>query len=44
MFTASEYFEMLLLYGQCDESATVAPQEYAVRFVFPIGYILAEIL
>jgi hypothetical protein len=23
---------MLVLYGQCDESATVAPQEYAVRF------------
>jgi hypothetical protein len=23
---------MLILYGQCDESATVAPQEYAVRF------------
>jgi hypothetical protein len=32
MFTASEYFDMLVLYGQCDESATVAPQEYAVRF------------
>jgi hypothetical protein len=41
MFTASEYFDMLVLYGQCDESATVAPQEYAVRFpnifnIFPI--------
>jgi hypothetical protein len=32
MFTASEYFDMLVLHGQCDESATVAPQEYAVRF------------
>jgi hypothetical protein len=32
MFTSSEYFDMLVLYGQCDESATVAPQEYAVRF------------
>jgi hypothetical protein len=32
MFTASEYFDMLVLYGQCDESATVAIQEYAVRF------------
>jgi hypothetical protein len=32
MFTASEYFDMLVLYGQCDESATGAPQEYAVRF------------
>jgi hypothetical protein len=32
MFTASEYFDMLVLYGQCDESATVAPQEYTVRF------------
>jgi hypothetical protein len=31
MFT-SEYFDMLVLYGQCDESATVAAQEYAVRF------------
>jgi hypothetical protein len=39
MFTASEYFDMLVLYGQCDESATVAPQEYAV-----IENILAEIL
>jgi hypothetical protein len=32
MFTSSEYFDMLVLYGQCDESATVAVQEYAVRF------------
>jgi hypothetical protein len=32
MFTSSEYFDMLVLYGQCDESATVAAQEYAVRF------------
>jgi hypothetical protein len=24
MFTSSEYFDMLVLYGQCDESATVA--------------------
>jgi hypothetical protein len=32
MFTASEYFDMLVLYGQCDESATFAPQEYAARF------------
>jgi hypothetical protein len=32
MFTASEYFDMLVLYGQCDESATVAAQEYAVPF------------
>jgi hypothetical protein len=31
MFTSSEYFDMLVLYGQCDKSATVA-QEYAVRF------------
>jgi hypothetical protein len=23
MFTSSEYFDMLVLYGQCDESATV---------------------
>jgi hypothetical protein len=30
MFTSSEYFHTLVLYGQCDESATVA--EYAVRF------------
>jgi hypothetical protein len=33
MFTSSEYFDMLVLYGQCDESATVAAQEYAVRFL-----------
>jgi hypothetical protein len=33
MFTATEYFDMLVLYGQCDESAIVAPQEYAVRFL-----------
>jgi hypothetical protein len=32
MFTSSECFDMLVLYGQCDESATVAAQEYAVRF------------
>jgi hypothetical protein len=32
MFTSSEYFDMLVLYGQCYESATVAAQEYAVRF------------
>jgi hypothetical protein len=32
MFTSSEYFDMLVLYGQRDESATVAAQEYAVRF------------
>jgi hypothetical protein len=32
MFTSSEYFDMLVLYGQCDVSATVAAQEYAVRF------------
>jgi hypothetical protein len=32
MFTSSEYFDMLVLYGQCDESATVAAQEYAVHF------------
>jgi hypothetical protein len=32
MFTSSEYFDMLVLYGQCDENATVAAQEYAVRF------------
>jgi hypothetical protein len=23
---------MLVLYGQCDESATIAAQEYVVRF------------
>jgi hypothetical protein len=33
MFTSSEYFDMLVLYGQCDESATIAAQEYAVRFL-----------
>jgi hypothetical protein len=32
MFTSSEYFDMFVLYGQCNESATVAAQEYAVRF------------
>jgi hypothetical protein len=32
MFTSSEYFDILVLYGQCDKSATVAAQEYAVRF------------
>jgi hypothetical protein len=32
MFTSSEYFDMLVLYGQCDECATVAAQEYAVSF------------
>jgi hypothetical protein len=32
MFTSSEYFVMLVLYGQCDESATVTAQEYGVRF------------
>jgi hypothetical protein len=32
MFTFSKYFDMLVLYGQCDESATVAAQEYAIRF------------
>jgi hypothetical protein len=35
MFTSSEYFDMLVLYGQCDdtdESATVAAQKYAVHF------------
>jgi hypothetical protein len=32
MFTSSEYFDILVLYGQCNESATVAAQEYAVRF------------
>jgi hypothetical protein len=32
MFTSSEYFDMLVLYGQCDERATDAAQEYAVRF------------
>jgi hypothetical protein len=28
MFTSSECFDMLVLNGQCDESATVAAQEY----------------
>jgi hypothetical protein len=32
MFTSSEYFYVPVLYGQCDDSATVAAQEYAVRF------------
>jgi hypothetical protein len=32
MFTSSEYFDVPVLYGQCDDSATVAAQEYAVRF------------
>jgi hypothetical protein len=32
MFTSSEYFDMLVLYEQCDETATVAAQEYAVLF------------
>jgi hypothetical protein len=32
MFTSSEYLDMLVLFGQCDESATVAAQGYAVRF------------
>jgi hypothetical protein len=32
MFTSSEYFDMLVLYGQCDESATVAVQKYTVHF------------
>jgi hypothetical protein len=32
IFTSSEYFDMLVLYRQCNESATVAAQEYAVRF------------
>jgi hypothetical protein len=32
MFTSSEYFYILVLYGQCNESATVAAQDYAVRF------------
>jgi hypothetical protein len=32
MFTPSEYFDMLVLYGQHDESVTVATQEYADRF------------
>jgi hypothetical protein len=41
MFISSEYFNMLVLYGQCDESATVAAQEF---FFFPIGNIPAEIL
>jgi hypothetical protein len=38
---------MLVLYGQCDESATVAAQEYAVRFPnreHPSRQSLAEIL
>jgi hypothetical protein len=42
MFTSSEYFDMLVLYGQCDESATVTAQ--STQFVFPIRNILAEIL
>jgi hypothetical protein len=32
MFTSSEYFDMLVLHGPSDESATVAAQKYAVRF------------
>jgi hypothetical protein len=32
MFTSSEYFDILVLYGQYDESATVAAQESAVCF------------
>jgi hypothetical protein len=32
MFTSLEYFDMLVLNGQCDKSATAAAQEYAVRF------------
>jgi hypothetical protein len=32
MFTSSEYFDMLVLYGQCNERAIVAAQEYAVCF------------
>jgi hypothetical protein len=44
MFTSSEYFDMLVLYGQCDETATVAAQEYAVRFPNREHPIIAEIL
>jgi hypothetical protein len=29
MFSSSEYFDMIVLYGQCNESAA---QEYVVRF------------
>jgi hypothetical protein len=34
MFTSLEYFDMLVLYGQCDESVTVAAQESGVRSSF----------
>jgi hypothetical protein len=45
MFTSSEYFDMLFLYGQCNESATIAAQEYTVRFPNrEHPNILAEIL
>jgi hypothetical protein len=45
MFTFSEYFDMPVLYGQYDKSATVAAQEYAVCFPNrDHGNILAEIL
>jgi hypothetical protein len=39
MFTFSEYFDMLVLYGQCDESATVAAQEYYVQCLLLLSYI-----
>jgi hypothetical protein len=32
MFTSSEYFDMLVLYRQYDESATVAAQEWRSSF------------
>jgi hypothetical protein len=44
MFTSSEYFDMLVLYGQCDETATVTAQEYAVRLPNREEHILADIL
>jgi hypothetical protein len=44
MFTSSEYFDMLVLYGQC-ASVMRVPQLLlrSTQFVFPIGNIPVEI-
>jgi hypothetical protein len=32
MFTAAEYYDMLIVYGACGESAYAAVEAYAARF------------
>jgi hypothetical protein len=39
MFTAAEYYDMLIVYGACGESAYAAVKAYAARLPVIVIYI-----